>query len=73
MLYALGKSIGMAAIGWTMGLLTIHLVESSRGNRGPIHTALTQRIPGLIFLASFSLSLTGVYALLVDIFTAIGR
>jgi len=73
MLYMLGKAIGVSAIGWTAGLAIIELIESSRGNKGPIHTALTKRIPGLIFLACFGLSLTGVYALLIDLFTTIGR
>ena len=66
-IYALGKSLGLAAMGWTMGLCTIEIYENMRGKHGPIYTSLTQRKPGILFGVIVALSLTGVYALLIDL------
>ena len=63
MLYAIGKIIGLPAMGWVLGLSFLELVNT----KGPIYTALHNRNAGLVFLGIFLLSLTGVYAQLVDL------
>ena len=66
-IYLLGVTFGRFAMGAMTGLCLIELYEQSRGERGPIYTALIQQKPGIIFAIIFVLSLTGVYSILVDI------
>ena len=67
-LYRIGITIGLPALGILAGLATIHLVEHTRGNpRGPIYTATTQRGPAIVFGVLTLLSVAGVYAVVCNI------
>lgn len=66
-IYAIGTTIGLPALGIVLGLCSIHLWEASKGNsQGPIYTALTNPKAGFILGSLAVIAIAGLYSLIVD-------